>query len=287
MRIINACTLAPQVYHWLATSRQPHVLHIFDHACNLINEHREILSVVTPHIGEGPFNLVVDEFLFFNDLDIESLVSVVDGSLLLADLGIKITNAKLWDPRPDWESLHARRNDILRSLTQVQIASDLKTPSTAHLSQASDLQHGTLPMPHSLISSLSSALATADSVSACKIASRLAGAGIGLTPSGDDFLLGAIYASWIIHPAEAAHAFARDIASTAASLTTSLSAEWLRSAGRGEVGIRWHEFLESLLSGDRGRIGTTVEIILNIGETSGADALAGFYNTLMTWGELL
>jgi hypothetical protein len=288
MRIINARTLAPQVNHWLATSRQPRVLHIFDHACNLTNEHREILSVVTPHIGEGPFNLVVDEFPFSNDLDIESLVSIVDGFLWVGVLRINSTNAKLWHPRPDWESLHARKNDILRSLTQLHISSDLKTPTTAHLSQASDLHHGILSMPQSLreASSLSSALATADSASARKIASRLAGTGIGLTPSGDDFLMGAIYASWIIHPAEAVHALARDIARTAASLTTSLSAEWLRSAGRGEVGICWYEFLESLLSGDPLHIRVALENILQIGETSGADAFRGFYNTLMTWGEL-
>ncbi|HEX5810335.1 MAG TPA: DUF2877 domain-containing protein [Anaerolineales bacterium] len=286
MRIINARALAPQVNHWLATSRQPRVLHIFDHACNVINERREILSVVTPHIGEGPFNLVVDEYLFSNDLGVESLVSIVDGSLLLGGLRIHVTNAKLWHPRPDWESLHARKNDILRLLTQLHISSDLKTSFTAYLSRAADLHHSVLPIPQSLVSSLSSALATADSASARKIASRLAGTGIGLTPSGDDFLMGAIYASWIIHPAEAVHAFARDIASTAASLTTSLSAEWLRSAGRGEVGIRWHEFFESLLSGDPLHIRVAMENILQIGETSGADAFRGFYNTLMTWGEL-
>ena len=137
MRIINARTLTPQVNHWLATSRQPRVLHIFDHACNLINEHREILSVVTPRIGEGPFNLVVDEFPFSNDLDVESLVSIVDGFLWVGVLRINCTNVKLWHPRPDWESLHARKNDILRLLTQLHISSDLKTPTTAHLSQAS------------------------------------------------------------------------------------------------------------------------------------------------------
>ena len=39
MQSINARFLAPKVKDWLATSRQPRVLHVFNRACHLIIKH--------------------------------------------------------------------------------------------------------------------------------------------------------------------------------------------------------------------------------------------------------
>ncbi|NJN55086.1 MAG: DUF2877 domain-containing protein [Anaerolineae bacterium] len=57
--------------------------------------------------------------------------------------------------------------------------------------------------------------------------------------------------------------------------TTTLSAAWLKAAGRGEAGIAWHELGERLsVNGDRWQ--ATVTRILATGHSSGADALGGF-----------
>ena len=119
--IINALSLAPDVNDWLANSRHPRILHVFDHACNLINERREVLSIVTPQIGNGPFNLVIEDDILFSDhLNLESPVSVFPNQLNLGDLTIHTEDAKLWSPRPDWETLHARRDDILSQLMSLR-----------------------------------------------------------------------------------------------------------------------------------------------------------------------
>jgi hypothetical protein len=115
------------------------------------------------------------------------------------------------------------------------------------------------------------------------LSARLAGLGSGLTPSADDFMLGATYAAWIIHPPEIASAVASEVARAAAPRTTSLSAAWLRAAGRGEAGVLWHEFFTALLSEDQARGRASVESMLHVGETSGADALGGFLVTLHRW----
>jgi hypothetical protein len=227
---------------------------------------------------------VDDEILFSEDLDIESPVSVSNRILRLGDLHIDLANATLWNPHPAWESLHARKNDIHQQLAQSEITDYLQTPGfyppPGRPSELYRLRlQGQSPLSH-----LTSALAAGNRVGAQEYASRLAGAGIGLTPAGDDVLMGGIYASWIIHPFEVASVLARDIASTAASLTTSLSAEWLRAAGRGEAGIRWHEFFDALLAGENRQISRALAAIVQVGETSGADALAGFYGTLMDSG---
>jgi hypothetical protein len=145
-------------------------------------------------------------------------------------------------------------------------------------------QHG-LRNTQSLISNLSSSLALADLPSSRIAAGKLAGLGAGLTPSGDDYLMGALYAAWILHPFTVASVLAQEIANTAAPLTTSLSAAWIRSAGKGEAGILWHDFFDALLSTSTPRMQETIKKILAVGETSGADALAGFAGVFTSWIE--
>jgi hypothetical protein len=233
--------------------------------------------------------LVIEgEICFSGHLSLESPISVSRIHLYLGDLTINTADAELWSPRPDWERLHARRDGILNQLMKLQIA-DYQVRGLDmgfdRLSAAAQPYSTTGLKP--LISNLPSALTNADISSAKTITSQLAGIGAGLTPAGDDFILGAIYAAWIIHPPEVAKILAEEIASTAAPLTASLSAAWLRSAGRGEAGVLWHEFFDALLSDEPVRGQIAMDKILGVGATSGADALAGFMGTLRHQAKLV
>jgi uncharacterized protein DUF2877 len=262
MQFLNALSCTPAVNNWLTNSCQPRILHVFDHACNLINERREVLSIVTPHIGKGPFSIVVqDDLLFSKRLDVESPIVISADQLILGSISIDTTDAEVWNPCPDWETLHTKRDQI-----------------SAQVKQLPDINF-------QFSNSLASAIAIADLHSALIAAKGLAGLGIGLTPAGDDFIIGTLLATWIIHPAEIVTVLAEEIAETAASLTTSLSAAWLRSAGRGETGILWHEFFDALVSGDIIQIHFKMDNILAVGKTSGVDALAGFSNTFISYVE--
>jgi hypothetical protein len=295
MQRINALSLAPDARDWLANSRHPCILHIFDRACNLINEHREVLSIVTSQVGNGPFNLVVEsEILFTETLNLNSPISSSPSHLTLGNLAVRTGDAELWSPRPNWERLHARKEDIANQLTKLPITNyqfcGLNTSLTTNIRNSSTTivnSKSLITDSQSLISNLSSALVAANLSSAQKITSQLAGLGAGLTPAGDDFILGAIYAAWIIHPLEIASALAQEIANTAAPLTTSLSAAWLRSAGNGEAGIVWHEFFNALAAGNISAIQLQMTKILSFGHTSGADALAGFVGSFTCWVEML
>lgn len=315
MQLINALSLTPAVNNWLANSRHPHILHVFDHACNLINERREVLSIVTPQIGNGPFNLVIETAVLFSDfLNLQSPVSTTLNHLTLGNLIIHTGNTTLWSPRPAWDMLHAKRDDILNQLMSLrgrwssarsnpivnwEIASSQRA-LLAMTFQQLPITNYQSPISNSPISSLSYSLAIADLPSSLTAAQQLAGLGIGLTPAGDDFIIGAIYATWIIHPIEIAKPLTTAIAETAAPLTTSLSAAWLRSAGRGEAGELWHELFNALLLPnpnpstslrtslqpfDFAQDKSPISKILSIGHTSGADALAGFICTLISYAE--
>jgi uncharacterized protein DUF2877 len=267
MQRISALSLTHNVKNWLANSGHPRILHIFDSVCNLINERHEILSIVSPQIGDGPFNLVLEkDVLFSTYLNIESLILIFPTQLKLGDLTIQTVNASLWSPVPDWETLHAQRAEIFSRIASFPF----------NTLQAS--------LPTHLLSTFSTAMIVPDLATSLAAGKQIAGLGQGLTPAGDDFIFGAILAAWIIHSSEVAKSLAEEITSATAPLTTSLSAALLRSAGRGEAGIRWHEFFESLVSGDLLSTQGAMGKILAIGETSGADALAGFISVFTAQG---
>jgi len=269
MSFIEALQISDAARDWLAHSRRPHILHVFDHACNLINERREVLCLVPPQIGCGPFNLVIEAgTLFSAHLDVQSRIFIHADQLDLDDLTIGIRSARPWSSSPNWRLLHGKRREMLDQLTSLPIPDSLPL------------------LPNRLISDFALALAAADISSALAMTRQLAGLGPGLTPAGDDFILGAVLAAWIVHPPGVGRALAEEIANSAAPLTTSLSAAWLRSAGRGEAGILWHEFFDTLISMDKVQIQEAAGAILAMGETSGADALAGFFSAFVIWAEL-
>jgi hypothetical protein len=261
---INALSQTSTVTDWLKKSRSPQVLHSFDQACDLVNENRDVLSIVTPEIGNGPFNLVVDRVVVSDPINLQSEVSISPDRLTVGDLAVNITSAELWSARPNWEVLHSKREYIV--YLTAELPKSFNKPA----------------LPNSLLESFSAAFARADVSSALTITSRLAGLGQGLTPAGDDFIMGGLYAVWIYHPLNVAARFARKIAETAVPLTTSLSGAWLKSAGRGEAGVVWHEFLNALMKEqtDLYQIQEKMGRILQVGETSGGDAMAGFVGTL-------
>ena len=296
MQSINALSLPLILDNWLTNLCHPHILHVFDHACNLIDDQRNILSIVTPHIGNGPFNLVIEDDILFSDhLAMQSAVSIHNGQIDLGDLTINTANAHFWPPRPNWETLHARRDDILNQIMSLRGQwSHARSNSPAnfeiahlHCTKRSAVQvpsqRALLTTISSITNSLTTTLAIADLPAAITATRQLAGLGQGLTPAGDDFIMGALYASWIIHPPEIAKTLAGEITNAAAPLTTSLSAAYLKSAGKGEAGILWHNFFNSLLSG--GNIQLPIIKLLSIGHTSGADALAGFISTIISHQE--
>lgn len=265
--IFSDVTTTPRVNDWLESSQSPRILHIFERACNLINEKHEVLSVVTTEIGNGPFNLVVeDDILFTGNIALHSPISSTLGELQLGNLIVQTQHAQLWDAHPDWSGLHSKRESILQSVKELA-----KHPLVSILQFSS---------------SLSSSLAMADLPSSVNAAKKLAGLGQGLTPSGDDYIMGALYAGWIIHAQEIAERIAQEVANVAAPLTTSLSGAWLGAAGNGEAGIAWHHFLEALASREQSAIEMEFSNILSIGATSGADAMAGFIDTFISYAEL-
>jgi hypothetical protein len=105
----------------------------------------------------------------------------------------------------------------------------------------------------------------------------LAGLGPGLTPAGDDYLLGIMAALGLIGRSN----LAQEIAEAALPRTTLLSGAFLRAAEKGLFAEEWHRLVEALLQGKEQATAEACERLSHWGATSGRAALAGFSAILL------
>ena len=110
--------------------------------------------------------------------------------------------------------------------------------------------------------------------------SGLIGLGPGLTPSGDDFLGGALIALNALGRADLAKALYASVREDMALHSNAISATLLGAAAEGAGNGHLHDCLEALLGHGDKDIGACLPGISAFGHTSGWDALAGMAMTL-------
>lgn len=243
--------LTPRVREWLRNSGRARVLHLFDEACTLVNERDEVIALVSPRVGPGPFSVIVAGD-FTAGLGAQSPVAIDGARLTVGPLAVDTGTAAVWQPRPAWERL--RDADASRWPP----AGPLPPPIEGALARALD------------------GIASGQTTAFLAGVEGLLGRGGGLTPTGDDVVMGIAYGLWARgEPAKGPRR--RDwlalVAEAVAGRTTTLSANFIRAAVAGEATEPWHDLA-------LGRP-HAIERILATGHTSGADAWVGF---VLTWG---
>jgi hypothetical protein len=240
------------------------VLAVFERACDLVTPggpalsgvERDVVALVLPEIGNGPLNIVVerlDQSLSLRLVQSGMTATLHGARLRIGDLEIALDRASVWEPRPDWARLRQNRERIESRLLRVRDLALRQAPAGSLL----DLTGSGIPEP------VRSDLAT-----------QFAGLGGGLTPAGDDFLMGVMLRAWLAHPQP--EAFCQELAEVAVPRTTTLSAALLRAAARGECSATWHTLLDALQGESKCTLTQAVAGVLSYGHTSGADSLAGF-----------
>lgn len=264
---VLASMLSLPAWRWLHETQQAVAHSVFAQACNLRNEQGDWLSLVLPASGIGPFTVVVllPEGCGFHDwLSPGMPASVTPRAITLPSLTIHLTGAALWEPCPDWSGAASTplAPALAPLITWLPLFSLAQSPYAAAAQTAQ--------------ATLQTGLRQADLAACCDGAKQLGGMGPGLTPAGDDFLLGVMAALWLIWSAPQARLFSQTIAAAAEPRTTSLSAAWLAAAAMGNVSIYWHQLLRALSPVQIEALQAAVDAMLSVGASSGADALAGF-----------
>jgi hypothetical protein len=266
----SAIQVTPRIQQWLEKPTAVSLLHRFDHAINLVDANGIIFSIVQPSIGAGPFSIVVDEARAFPPTIHPSIpIKITADSLYIGPLQIDLRPAEVWQPVPNWNLLRKQQEDWLCYLPELQTAVSqqqdrLTTGTPANF--ATQFQATTAAVREVIAHPDAAGLETA--------VTQLAGLGPGLTPAGDDFLLGMLLGFWATLPEAEAIELAKRVVETAVPRTTQLSAAWLKAAAQGEAWLAWHNFLEALLTGDDWQ--HAFNCILNNGATSGIASLIGF-----------
>jgi hypothetical protein len=124
------------------------------------------------------------------------------------------------------------------------------------------------------IETMRRAVADRDLAAAFEATEALIGLGDGLTPSGDDFLVG-LTAALRASRHELASPIATHAAERARGATTDVARTALEHASRGEYAERIHDVLGALARGDEQALRGQIERALSWGASSGADSLLG------------
>jgi hypothetical protein len=119
-------------------------------------------------------------------------------------------------------------------------------------------------------------LTRADLPAAGRAAADLAGLGSGLTPAGDDFLMGVMLALWSGADPARTRPACQALLSAAGPRTHRISRAWLRAAADGEAAEPWHALAQAMLGSRAAAVRRAADRILRQGHTSGADALTGY-----------
>jgi hypothetical protein len=193
---------------------------------------------------------------------------------------VNLAGARTWDPCPNGPDLRPRRGEVRPALERLRGAALRHAPegSLVGLLSASSQAEG--PLAAGVMAEAGRAARAlaegwaGDGARLQAAAARLAGLGQGLTPAGDDWLVGAMLWAWLAHP-DPDRACAL-VAEAAAPRTTALSAAYLRAAAAGQCSAAWHRLLPALCGGAQAGLEGAAQGVLAAGHTSGADALAGF-----------
>jgi hypothetical protein len=254
----------------------------------------ETLTIAIDAVGGCPTGLLVRAYDLrsFGVAAGMDVVPAADGwHIPEAALVVEPAGATVWDPAlPSSTRLTAdaeltRRARLTRSLVDALARPGGLWPLR---DRRTDDAWATAARP--VIRELSSALVAGDRGTATAAASRLVGLGVGLTPSGDDLLVGLLAGLEATdHPMRAEVAAA--VTSDVGERTTAAGASALRQAADGAYSERLHDVLASLAraAGDREggptrdrRDGLARAVVgaLAFGETSGSDTLAGLLHAV-------
>ncbi len=273
------------------------VLADYPHACNLVTSKKEIIALVGPAIGNGPLNIVIEEIEVLEQVKPGLAAVLSDAQLVLGDsLVVSLDGAQLWRPEVNWDCLTTQRRRLEHNLAKLchwltQNGIDQGLLGLI-LDEGKELEahEGLTRSPHNLaflttaqagIKGLLQALQDGNRSGIRESAALLAGLGPGLTPAGDDYLVGLmaglrVWPGLLENSGLSAEEVCQIILEATEGRTTLLSNAFLRSAREGLFGENWHELLAELSRGEARGIQRAVRCILSSGATSGADALAGF-----------
>ncbi|HTT09785.1 MAG TPA: DUF2877 domain-containing protein [Burkholderiaceae bacterium] len=251
---------------------------VFANACNFSCDDG-LVTLVAPRSGRGPTLLSLRrspprrlESLF----TVGEVLSWLAMTLRTARVALRFDAADIWSPP-------APRTHTMPMQIEANLAVAFERLAFGRQQRPGVLDDRCAPVVDALVH----ATRRLDGKAALRAVGHLVGLGQGLTPAGDDFLVGLLAAldTFANDPARRTY---RDLLRAAvrrlATRTTPIAAHYLCLAAAGhylEVLVDVREAV--LCATDRARLLDAVDAALGLGATSGADMLSGLLHTIEAW----
>jgi hypothetical protein len=261
------------------TAFQGRVHSVFAQACNLAAADT-LLTVCAFGVGNGPTTLRLARGAptdLRDHFEVGERIEARRGALRTPRVELALAGSRVWHPAAPGPPLSMPR--IEAHLRRAQLRLDARRATRPDV-----LDGAAAPV----LAALGAACRALDLASALCHADRLIGWGEGLTPAGDDFLVGLIGGLGALVGGNAERRRFQDALAAAVSSraqrTTPIAAHCLRLACAGHHAEPLVELRNALLcANDRGAIESALRSALAAGATSGADTVSGLLAGLRAW----
>ena len=240
------------------------VVGIYQDFCNILGNDGRMITIAISPMGKSPFSVLIEWQDSFTSILAKMNVQADQYGIKVGDvIFINLGNAETWVPKmpqfPRTFRLKVSSAELLFDYTHwlepTFYNSSNKYVRDKLISGAKELQ-----------------LALVNRHPIKRAVTYLAGLGSGLTPSGDDYLLGVMASLWLTKNTH----FLDEIAWLSSQKTTSLSAAYLMAASKGDFAECWHDLAQAVLYQDPKALRDSISEFIQIGASSGRDALVGF-----------
>jgi hypothetical protein len=268
-----------------ASSFSGYIHSIFNRTINLkCFENDELYTIGCNQIDNGPNTLLIEKERFAEiDFSINTPVITENQKLYINNhLIISVEKAALWESKlpeyPTNPEIFFKNFSKMKEYINLHgkgggIKKTLKPQSPFDTEMSKEIEER--------ISALHEALLSKDIPEASKSAIRLIGLGPGLTPSGDDYLVGLFTILNISDsPLSCYRPLADLVVNEAKKLTNEISYMALKKASVGETRESIIDLVKSIFTGKDEEFTLSLNKVLMIGSTSGTDIALGIYNGL-------
>jgi hypothetical protein len=251
---------------------------VFERVINVEREDGELFTIASRDLDNAPATLIADAagFATTGIARGDRVDAVQSGIAIAGRLDIRLDEASAWDARlPGYPADDSRLRENLRKV-RARIgprAIGGGPPRGAAPSAIARVMAATLERRARM---LRAALCAGDVAAAGLHGKAMMGLGPGLTPSGDDFLVGLLATLHVPqNPCRELAGVCDDILVDVARRTNAISAAALQAAARGRVREAIQVLMRELMHGTPNRLAAALSRVLAIGSTSGTDIVAG------------
>jgi hypothetical protein len=252
---------------------------VFAHACNVACD-GTLITLAARGAGNSPTTLLLGPGApadLRHSFDVGEPIERRGGRMRTRRRELDLTGATLWHPAPPRPRLPDAQIDANLRQAGERLAYERRTRSSVIDRDAAGI-----------VAALDVASRDLDGDRALRCVDRLLGWGEGLTPAGDDFLVGWLAGQDALVPHDAARRRFRDDVATvlaaATTRTTPIAAHFLRLAARGHYAEPLSCLRDALLAERRPQsLTAALDAAVAVGATSGVDMVSGLLAGVRAW----